>query len=109
MKVFEWNLQSEPSATERVSIRSVSFGDGYEQSVANGLNPIAKDWDLRFKGRISLIRAIDTFLAEHIGKAFLWENPLGDQGMYKSEGKNIVMHTANIATLTVKFKQCFHP
>lgn len=61
--------------TPRVSV--ASFGDGYSQRVASGINNIQQTWNLQFTNNsIAIIDSIDAFLTSKGGVlSFTWVPP----------------------------------
>lgn len=85
-QTFTWHPLENSRAQARFRIRKAQFGDGYAQRASDGLNPLAKPWDLRFRGRAGAIAPIRAFLDAHAGvTAFLWTPPGGAEGLYVCE------------------------
>ncbi|QIM65274.1 phage tail protein [Frederiksenia canicola] len=59
-------------ATESEPRRKVNqFGDGYQQRIADGLNPLQRKFSLTFKLKLEQAVTLDQFFANHGGvKAF---------------------------------------
>lgn len=91
-------------------VRTKQFGDGYSQSVSDGINNKAQSWPVSHSGSASRIKEIMAFLDRHKGaKAFLWTPPLGELGLYKCNGYKPSHRGGNAYTLTATFEQTFHP
>ena len=77
MATFSYIPSFGASSQNTPRIRSLKFGDGYEQRYGDGLNPILQTWNLSFNNRpVSDIDAIEAFLVGRGGvKNFLWTPP----------------------------------
>ncbi|MDC9606635.1 phage tail protein [Xenorhabdus griffiniae] len=90
-------------------VRSVQFGDGYRQSIGEGLNALREQWPLSFVGVWSDIEPIVDFLREHQGwRAFKWRNPLSELGLYQA-GKFSLQANNTYFTLSVTLNRIYHP
>ncbi len=58
-------------------VKTVKFGDGYEQRVADGINTQPKMWNLTFTYDTSTIATIDSFLSGKAGVASFTWTPTG--------------------------------
>jgi phage-related protein len=68
MSTFTWVPDIGAKCDRKPSIRSVKFGEGYEQRAANGLNPDLRTYTLTFTGRSAAeSTAIDAFLTTQGG------------------------------------------
>ena len=114
-EVFKWRPLTEPEATITHATLTAKFGDGYEQTAADGINNTKQSWPLVFRGREADIAPIKAFLNRHGGfKAFLWKPPMGDEGYYLAqEGYRITPHGGHVqrraVTLSVTFKEVARP
>lgn len=90
-------------------VRSVQFGDGYRQTVGDGLNALREQWPLSFVGKWTVIAPIVTFLRDHQGwRPFKWRNPLSELGLYQA-GKFTLQANGVYFTLSVTFTRIYHP
>ena len=100
-------------ATERSTptVRTVAFGDGYEQRLAYGLNRDAKTWNLSFNNRTDAERNnITAFLEARGGvESFDWTDPHGTAGKYKCSDWSVDMPSYNKNTIRATFDQVFEP
>lgn len=109
-EIFTWSPTVDPQGSVRYRILAVQFGDGYKQTMGDGIHNRIQTWPLTFVGKGSYIKEVLSFLDKHQGcKAFLWTPPLGEEGYYTSTGTNITAHGADNFTLTVTFEQVFKP
>ena len=109
MAVFNWTPDYGFSNEVKPSVKTVSFGDGYEQRRAEGINAMAYSWSLTFKRPKSLISSMVTFLLARNGtEAFDFAAPNGTT--YKvvaTEGWTVVDSDVGMQTLSVKFKRVY--
>lgn len=104
---FEARKRSQPN------VRTVQFGDGYEQRLTYGLNQNPQSWTLRWEYRTDtdadLIEAFfDARAADN--DAFDWSPP-DDASTYKwvcNEWDRTLTHP-NLSTITATFRQVFEP
>jgi len=108
---FNWDVLQEPTGTTTLRKRKAQFGDGYSQGVANGLNPVVKNWPVSVKGNAALIGPIKTFLDAHVGVSFYWTPPgaAAVQGYYQCTGYTEVDHGVDRFTLNITMEQQFKP
>jgi len=109
MSTFTWI----PSYTSSVAIEprvfSAKFGDGYEQRVQDGINPIAKKWSVIFDVRTPAVAtAITDFLKATKGAAsFDWTDPEGEAGKYVCRKFHKTYTDSGIHTLNAEFEQVY--
>ena len=107
---FTWATEKGAEGDIIQRVRSKQFGDGYEQSVEDGLNNRSQSWPVTFTGLKPRIKEIMAFLDRHKGaKGFLWEPPLGELGLYKCNGYKPVHRGGQVYAITATFQQTFHP
>ena len=109
IETFIW--QSEKGEGEiKQRVRTQQFGDGYAQSVSDGINNKSQTWPFLHTGPKDKIKAIMAFLDRHQGaKAFLWTPPLGELGLYKCNGYKPSPRGGQVYSLSATFEQAFHP
>lgn len=91
-------------------MRSVKFGDGYEQRIAFGINTQAQNWDLRFTVRDETEAAgIDAFLADAGGKDWFYWTPPNTVTPLKFICREWTrtIDNAPYSSLSAKFEQVF--
>lgn len=92
-------LEKEPK------VKTLVFGDGYEQRMPQGLNHNLRQYSLTFSGASARIREIESFLDRHAGyKAFLWTPHESTVGKFKCE-KWSVEQSEGFARLSCEFKE----
>lgn len=103
----DYGASFEVTPTVRVS----SYGDGYEQRQASGLNPQSKNWDLKFSLRSDTeADAIENFLkARGAVESFDWTDINGAAGKYVCMSWQRSKDRFNLNTISCKFKQVFEP
>ncbi|WMJ71315.1 phage tail protein [Stenotrophomonas sp. 24(2023)] len=105
---FTWPATSQSTGTTTASVKRVRFGDGYGQSVADGLNATARSYQLQFVGTRSTISDIVAFLDGHVGQSFLWHGPLGT-GLYYCTTYTDSHLGGTVSSITATFEQTFQP
>lgn len=86
-------------------VKTLAFGDGYEQRLKQGLNHNLRSYSLAFSGDVAKMRQIDDFLTRHEGyKAFLWTPRHSTQGKFKCE-KWEIDQTESHWTISCEFKE----
>ncbi len=90
--------------------RKAKYGDGYVQTVGNGINTETQSWPLTFVGPRATMDAIITFLRSHKGVAsFLWYNPLGELGLYTFDDFTVTPLSFKNVRITVTFNLTYTP
>ena len=85
MATFTWSPQTaDKTVTPRMN--TASFGDGYVQRVADGINHKPREWALTFVRPKAEIDAIESFLDANADTAFDWTDPDGFTGRWIFEG-----------------------
>lgn len=70
--------------TRTVKVISNDFGDGYDQEIADGLNPVRTEMELTWPVlTISQIQEIDAFFVTNAGKAFYFALPEENPRMWR--------------------------
>jgi phage-related protein len=108
MSDFNYQPSYNVSITKAPRIKAVSFGDGYQQRVADGINNTPQQWALNFQASKDDIIAIDAFLSARNGLlAFTW-TPSGMAEITvicRDWSRNII--APNAGTISAKFEQVF--
>lgn len=99
------------TATRKPRIKSLKFGDGYEQRWQDGINAFAQVWDLQFQNRSTTeAAAIDEFLYALGGVSyFYWTPPASGavEGKYICKEWTRTISLANAETITAQFIEVF--
>lgn len=91
-------------------VRSIRFGDGYQQDVKDGLNNKEDSWPVSASGPQADIQPLIDFLDARGGaEAFLWTPPRGVQGLYKCKSYTTVDTHGNNVKLSATFVRSFQP
>ena len=106
MAVFNWIPDLGFSVEVKPSVKTVSFGDGYEQRRAEGINAMGYSWSLTFKRSKIIIASIVAFLLARNGtESFDFAAPNGTTyRVVATDGWTVVDSDVGWQTLTVKFK-----
>lgn len=115
LETFTYAPRVNPVGDHSFRIREVQFGDGYKQSVGDGLNTELQSWSLTFIGNWQRITEIRNFFKRHGGyKAFKWTTPNFDVGLFTCNkyqvtalGKNA--RKDHMYQLTATFEIAFKP
>ena len=114
---FRPTVETESETTFRTL--EAQFGDGYKQSVGDGINIKRESWDVSFRGTWArnsnetvsnrvYISEVKTFLDTLQGfHPFRWTPKNGVQAMFEFKSYKIINHHNGIFTLTTKFSQIF--
>jgi phage-related protein len=107
-QTFTWVPLVDPTGTTKFITRVAQFGDGYSQSVPDGINNKADSWPLTFTGNSSLISPIKAFLDAAQGStSFNWTPPLRSQGLFRCSEYAVQPHGGGLYTLTATFSEVF--
>lgn len=98
--------------SNRPVVRTVQFGDGYQQRLTYGLNQNPKSWSLTWEVSETDADTIETFLNDRAADnaSFDW-TPLDEATSYKwiCQDWNKTLPYKNRATITATFQQVFEP
>lgn len=109
MDDFTWPVNTESSGTGKFYRRVVSFGDGYDQSVANGINNEKQTWNATLNGTSAYVALPLAFLRTQAGGAFRWTPPRGTQGWYRCLDYGLRDVGGGYFVLTMTFQQTYKP
>lgn len=110
LKTFTWQPTSEASGTTQFRILTAQFGDGYTQTVADGIHNQSESWSLSFVAQRQQILAIKSFLDATKGTAsFNWTPPLSSSILVKASEYHITPQGGDVYQLTVTFVQDYQP
>lgn len=93
-------------------IRTVKFGDGYEQRIKFGLNQNPKEWSLTFMVKTANASSIETFLDARAddGQSFDWTPPDSTtSGKWFCDQWSKEMLSNSFFRITATFRQVFEP
>lgn len=110
MATFSYTPDFGAQVTKSPRVRSVKFGDGYEQRLAYGINTAPQVWDLSFAQRDDTeASGIEAFLAAANGVDWFYWTPPNGATQYKFICREWQrsLDKANLNTVTCKFEQVF--
>lgn len=109
MPTFAWIATYGSKQTTKPSVTPTKFGDGYEQRVAQGINFIARRWELTFDNRPNATAdAIEAFLkARGAVEAFDWTPPYGDAGKWVCREWESAPTSPNTRSVSATFEEVF--
>ncbi|MEY4952413.1 MAG: hypothetical protein RL299_837 [Pseudomonadota bacterium] len=112
MSTFTWTPDFGATADYKPRVRVTSFGDGYEQRVADGINTARDEWNLRFSVRTDA--EADDILAflrtQAAVSAFNWTPPgasIPIKVVCREWQRTMDSHNKN--TVTAKFIRVYEP
>ncbi len=109
MASFTWIPSIGAALSLKPLVHKVTFGDGYEQRLAFGINTKPEVWSLEFRGRTTTdATAIDNFLrARGAVEAFDWTTPSGLTAKFVCEDWSRTIEEPNIEHIRATFRQVF--
>jgi phage-related protein len=109
-QVFTWAPLVEPTGQTKFATRVAQFGDGYSQTVADGINNKADTWPLAFAGSSAEVVPIKAFLDALQGcTSFYWTPPLGVQSFFRCSDYQLKPSGGDMYTLSANFVEAFSP
>lgn len=107
MSTFTWAPDAGASMERSPRIRSVQFGDGYEQRAPDGLNADLRKYSLTWSGRsLSEATAIETFLGNQGGtQKFDFTFPGDTTRHFVCKSWKVVFGANGNHTVTAEFQQ----
>lgn len=109
-QVFTWAPLVEPTGQTKFSTRVAQFGDGYSQSVPDGINNKTDTWPLTFTGYSADVSPIKAFLDATSGStSFYWTPPLGAQSLFRCTDYTLQPLGGDLYTLAATFTEVFNP
>jgi phage-related protein len=109
---FTWTPDFGAEKEIKLAVRQVTFGDGYEQRISNGINLSTETWSVAFVNRdLTEAEAIETFLAAQQGTySFDWVAPrsiISKKYVCRS-WKRAVTHSG-LDAITAQFEEVHEP
>lgn len=111
MSTFTWIPSYPASQPVKPLVLKAQFGDGYEQRVGDGINTMARTWNVQFNLRLAAeIDAIEAFLKARAGvQSFDWTPPRGAAGKWVCESWTPGLEQPVYASLSAVFREVFEP
>jgi phage-related protein len=109
MASFNYIPDAGASRSVKPRVNRTTFGDGYSQRSAMGVNAQEETWSLSFTlKRKSEIQAIDLFLSSQGGtSAFSWTTPNGDTLLFTCSEWSTSYRTDYDCDLSCKLEQVY--
>ena len=111
MTTFTWTPDQGARRTVKAKTFKASFGDGYAQRTADGINSLVESWSLNFSVRTRAeVVAIAAFLAAAKGVYnFTWVTPTGATKKFTCETWDDVYGHDGDCSVSATFMQDFAP
>lgn len=112
MAVFTWNPEYGASVERKPRVKTVSFGDGYEQRARDGINTNPAKWTLQFNMRDNTeTDEIMTFLdLRGSSEAFDWTPPNEATTIrVVCRSWNKTLNKFNLNSISASFEEVFEP
>lgn len=110
MATFTWTPEFGAQKSRKPRVKSIRFGDGYEQRVADGLNTNPEFWSLQFANRTKAeADAIEAFLVEQNAVlSFDWTPPDASTSLkFICRDWTRTIQKANLYTIVAVFEQVY--
>jgi len=108
MSEFNWQPAYGSQRSRAPRARVASFGDGYQQRVADGINTQPATWRLTFNVQKSVADAIESFLEGKDGvQSFTWTPSGMSEVTVKCSEWSRAITAPNTATVYATFEQVF--
>lgn len=105
---FTFPPHIDPVGQINYRVRSARFGDGYSQSVADGINNRVSTWPLTFVVKDAVADQIIAFLDARMGyQSFYWTPPRDTQKLFQCVGFTHTAHGGGWHTIAATFEQVF--
>jgi phage-related protein len=104
---FTWIPSFPATQVSQPNVRTVKFGDGYEQRLRYGLRTDFKQWDVVFENRTDTERSeIVSFLTARAGvEQFNWTTPHGSTSAFVCSEWTSELVACNLNTVRARFRQ----
>lgn len=112
MELFDWIPDGGDAAKPEFIVRTAQFGDGFRQSVPDGMNNMRWVVPVTFKDvELDVGNDIEDFIIRHAGsRAFAFKRPLGAMGLYTCRDfQRAPAGHSGLSTITGTFEQAFAP
>lgn len=103
---FTWQVTGESSGGSEFKTNRTTFGDGYSQEIADGINNEYQKWNVTYVGDYDEIDDVIAFLRAHYGaRSFYWKPPFSPIGFYRCKKFNPIKQGGKVWTMTMEFEQ----
>jgi phage-related protein len=107
---FNWRVNADVSGGGEFINYTSKFGDGYQQSIAAGLNNERLMWTVNYTGSKTTVVAIRDFLRTQKGLTFFWTPPLETTARkFICPKYSLTDHGGAIWTINMQFEQVYAP
>ena len=109
MATFTYVPSYSGSVTQQPRVRSIRFGDGYEQRATFGINTDRRTWNLDFRGRTDTdADAIIAFLEARAGvESFDWTPYHGSAGKWVCRSWSRTVIADDLSDISATFEEVF--
>lgn len=108
MSTFTWSPAPGAAQVKTPRVRTAVFGDGYQQRVGDGINTVARVWNLTFRRLTVDIDAIDAFLTARNGvESFTWTPPSGATGKFICKNWSQNIPAPQLQEISATFEEVF--
>lgn len=110
MEIFTWNVDEGANLAIEVRKKTAQFGNGYEQTVLDGINTTREIWNISlFRTQVELLPMYNFLKDKQEVTPFMWTTPLGETMQFKSSEVKMSHSGADTWNLTATFTQDFSP
>ncbi|HEY1138770.1 MAG TPA: phage tail protein [Lysobacter sp.] len=107
--IFNWIPTNDARGRTTARVKRAQFGDGYSQSVADGINHLTREWPLTFVYKWETAGSIVAFLESHAGQSFQWTPPRGTAALWQCDEWELKNEGSDVYAVTATFRQTFAP
>lgn len=109
IETFSWCPDPGASVTETERQVRASFGDGYTQTVGDGINTLRDDWSVTFTRDNVIVEEIRDFIRRHKQRTPFYWTPPGSTvpALYVASDPAITYNGGSSATLKFKISRTY--
>ena len=109
LQTFNWclNVQAGLSFTNSSNVRTVSFGNGFQQIGTGGYRTNKRTYSVSYVGRDW--KKVMDFCLDHIIKPFAWTTPQGELKLFviQQDSISVTPSTKEVQTVNMQFVEVF--
>lgn len=109
MDIFNWDVQLQNGLSGKFSldVKDISFGDGYNSQIENGMNSESQEWSIEFTEKEKVALEVFEFIRNHCTKSFIWKTPIGERLFFrvKADSFEIKPLSSKVFSVTATFKR----
>jgi phage-related protein len=107
---FPFKTETTGTGETNVAVYETKFGDGYSQSVVQGLNAVSQVRTVVHSGYAADVQLVVDWLKEHRGVSFFWTPPFASEpGYFRCKAWRDRNNGGNHYTLEMDFYEVFGP